>query len=148
LCQSGAITRYLAKVAKLYPEDIRVASMAEMYLEGITEWRNKAYSIWFANDATEQSMDQYLTITVPFYLSVFEKAINENGYLSGDTLSFVDLALWDILKENKYETIYQSDKYPKLNQHYKMIGSLDKVEAYMNSTKRPPSIDEFLNGLN
>jgi glutathione S-transferase len=141
----------LAKEAGLYPSDIRVAAIAEMYLEGITEWRNKAYTIWFAQDAHENDkvsiMDSYLTRTVPFYLSVFENAINDHGYLAGHGLSFVDLALWDILNENKYSTIYASDLYPNLNEHYKLIGSQEKIVAYMNSGSKSPSLDEFLHGL-
>ncbi|KAL0487690.1 glutathione S-transferase P [Acrasis kona] len=147
LCQSGAIARHLAKEANLYPENPRAAAISEMFFEGITEWRNKAYSVWFSPDGKD-AMDNYVTKTVPFYLDIFEKAINEQGLLGNtDKVSYVDLALWDILQENKYTTIYKCDKYPKLDAHYSMISSIKSIQDYLNSNRRPPSIDEFLDAI-
>lgn len=95
--QSGAIMRYLAKIAGAVPEDPIEAAMCDALYEATQDLRTAGLIVnRLEGEAKETEMEKYLA-TLPKSLKYFEKNLGEKQFLMGDKVSYCDFAVWHYL---------------------------------------------------
>ncbi|KAF5841066.1 glutathione S-transferase [Dunaliella salina] len=138
IAQAGAIERYAAKLAHLYPSDPLSAAKVDQVVcfvdeflplfaptMGITDPEAKANA---QREATEKLKPKLAKLN-----EMVEKA--GNGYLAGSKLTYADIAAFCyvcFLLSGMFAgaTMSVLDSYPALSNYRKKIASLPEVKAY------------------
>jgi len=133
ITQSNAILRYIARkndmVGKTEKEKVRVDMMADEYMDLRNGWIKLCY-----NPDFENLKDTYLT-ELPKKLQQFSDFLGNKPWFAGESLTFVDFAMYEMLDQHKYlapDCLRQMDNLQKFQQR---IEGLPKISEFMKSTK-------------
>jgi glutathione S-transferase len=163
--QSVAILRYLGKLGGLYPMDPLEALKVDSMLDTIAETSlpiemsvqgSGRYMIADEPWTKEQVLEIRKRIStsdkhgLPFYLSHFEKVLEENGtgWLVGEKVTIADLQLHRVpawVMSGRLDGIPKDlvDGYPLVKAHHQMIEALPEVVAWRTNHPAPYTDFEF-----
>ena len=170
--QSCAIARYVAKKAGLYPEDSLLAAQTDMVVDAWRDILDIFYGCYVDRVVDNgrlimkmreaqvriNKLNDFFETTVPMHLERFEKMISTDSnspFLVGDSLTWADLALFDLLSTfartaNLWSTpstfFYISEPYgpyqppaeilkpyPLVNQLSKTISETPNIKTWLTS---------------
>ncbi|XP_013188172.2 glutathione S-transferase [Amyelois transitella] len=138
LNQSIAIARYIASQTNLLPSDPWEQAVLDAVAFNVIDFLQKI--ITFRREADpvkkEQLKKQFLSETVDYYLSRFEKELKANNGYFGGKLSWVDFYVMGIIEAINQFTEEQIEKnYPTIVALFQKIRSLPGVKEYIASRK-------------
>ncbi|KAG2433056.1 hypothetical protein HYH02_012760 [Chlamydomonas schloesseri] len=138
LAQSGAIDRYTAKLAGLYPEDplqVAFADQAVFLLNDFTDLFTSTYSLPLEDKI--KARQEILAGKGGEKLKMLEKLVASagGGYLAGDKLSFADLTLFV-----SFSTMIcgQLDGMPK-----DLLKDYPALQAFRNKIAAEPGVKAY-----
>lgn len=164
IAQSTAILRYFGKHTGLYPEDSVDAMKVDAFMDSVEEAIlpiamivMKGYR-WCISDGpwsdeeAAAALKRYVEdekFGLPFYLPIFENALEKNGtgWLVGDKVSVADLKLQAFLSGLKsgFGGVPTNivDKFPKLNDLCTKIEAIPEVVAFRSKHPMPYTDYDF-----
>jgi len=144
IAQSGAIVRYLAKLAGLYGKTLEEQARIDMIGEAFAGDINTTFgSAWFEKDpkAKEEKLAKFWNDTFPNYSGLLEKQLKFNtkggGWFVGNSLTLADIIAFNDLSRFlaiKPECLNAS---PNLHQLVTRVGTLPKIAKWVST--RPKS---------
>nr|ACE81254.1 glutathione S-transferase mu4 [Tigriopus japonicus] len=138
ITQSNAILRYIARKHNLLgqteEEQMRVDIMAEQSMD----FRNGLVRLCY-NQSFDQVKDDYLAALVS-KLDEFAKFLGDRPWFAGESLTFVDFIMYELLDQHRVLAPEVVNQSPKLVDYLNRFEKLPPIEAYMKSDrfmKRP-----------
>jgi len=79
------------------------------------------------------------------YLVKFDKMLTDRTFLLGDSLTYADLALYNVLTVTSAIDVdqYLGQHFPNIRKHYSAVEAHDKVKAYVTSDSRRPPFEPW-----
>ena len=120
LVQSGAIARYIARKYNLYGKSTADQVHCDMLADGIKDILEKLAGYPFQTD--KEAFKTQIRPLIPRYLNCFTNYLLSNnnqemkGFLLGDTITFADITLFDVLERI-------ADIFPGLMSEYPYVES-------------------------
>ncbi|CAH1406486.1 unnamed protein product [Nezara viridula] len=143
--QTFAICRYLARKAGLNGSSEEEGLAIDATVDTLVDMLKKTVLDYFRPDSEERSklLKTSLEVTIPFYLNVFEKQLEENnGYLVAGKLTWADIV---VLTLGTYLCgIFKVDilaDFPKLKEHRQKISELPVIKEWLE--KRPADPEDY-----
>ncbi|KXZ46903.1 hypothetical protein GPECTOR_39g397 [Gonium pectorale] len=140
LAQSGAIDRYVAKLAGLYPEDPLQAALADQVVFQLNDFMDLFTPTWtMEKDAKIKARQEILAgkgkEKLQALAKVLEAAEAEGGYVAGGKLSFADVAVFVNLSGITSPIMDGIpagllDEYPVLKAFRNKIAKVPAIKAY------------------
>ena len=135
IAESGAMVRYVARLANLYPEDLEDIAKAEMLYE-LTQDMGAINPILnyfeYKSDAWQGAYDSYFS-NFPMWVGVAEKLLGDKRYFGGNKPHFGDIAFLHICLNTLEVSPEALEQYPT-------------IFAWVSRMKLIPSIAEYLEG--
>lgn len=134
LVQSNAILRYLARKHGLYGKNNEEAALIDMINDQQEDIR-LAY-IRMIYKEYDTGKEPYIK-ALPDQLASLEKVLSRNnggdGFLVGDSISFADYTIFDILDNHLVLSPTCLDNFPKLKAFHGRMAARPKIAAYRDS---------------
>ncbi|CAH1406490.1 unnamed protein product [Nezara viridula] len=144
LFQSMAVCRHIARKAGLYGSSEDEALEIDVTVDTLEDMRKHTVSHYYQPDSEErdQGMKKSVDVTIPFFLKLFDKQLEENkGYLVAGKLSWADilfLSHCDYLSSLFHVDILAD--FPKLKEYQQKIADLPGIKEWLE--KRPPTPED------
>lgn len=139
LCQSVALTRYLAKKTDLAGKDEWEDLQIDMIVDTIGDLRQAIAAYYYDPDEESRAAkkEPLLNETIPFYMSKFENIAKENnGYLANGRLSWADIYLVAL---GEYMSFIAGtdllEPYPTLTSLKEIVWEIPQIKEWIE--KRP-----------
>ncbi|GIL57255.1 hypothetical protein Vafri_12500 [Volvox africanus] len=138
LAQSGAINRYTAKLAGLYPEDPLKAARADEADFLLVDFMDLFSPTWFLpREEKIKAQQEILAGKGKDKLGFLSKLLGNlgEGYVAGDKLSFVDLTIFSTLSSlvsGMYEGVPTT-----------LLGEYPALKAFRNKIANEPGVKAF-----
>lgn len=142
ISQSGAIVRYAAKLAGVFPADIDECAVADMILE-LTQEMNLINPIQcYFTIGSEIYKEKYATYfgAFPSQISAAQKILGDRKFYGGSVPNFGDFALFHICEATILVAPDSLEPYPVINAWFKSVLALPAVAEYI--AKRPTGSTE------
>ncbi|XP_013188130.2 glutathione S-transferase [Amyelois transitella] len=139
LNQSIAIARYIASQTNLLPSDPWEQAVLDAAVLNVNDFRLKMYPYLMESDEAkkQQLKKEFLTETVDYYLSRFEKELKANNGFFGGKLSWADFYFVGILETVNLVTGEEIEKnYPTIVALLNKIRSLPGVKEYIATRRK------------
>ncbi|CAH1406487.1 unnamed protein product [Nezara viridula] len=143
--QGYAICRYLARKAGLNGSSEEEGLAIDATVDTLMDMIKKTVLDYYQPDSEERSkcLKASLEVTIPFYLNVFEKQLEENnGYFVAGKLTWADIV---VLTLGTYLCgIFKVDilaDFPKLKEHRQKISELPVIKEWLE--KRPADPEDY-----
>ena len=156
LSQTPAIMKYLGKKFGLYPSteeseaqaDSLICFVTDLIAEGRLVFHARCFteSYYTQQEETKGHVEWFKTNRLPMFLKFLEKSLiynlktNSEGYFVGNSLTYVDIAVWHTLvaAESQFPETYTeiTKNIPTLVQFKNKIGSIPRIQAYLASDRR------------
>jgi len=139
LAQTGAIVRFLAKVANLYGSNPWEAARCDMIHEAILDIVQKIYPIFRAQtpDEKEAKTKTFANEELPPWVNALEKQLSSNndgkGFFVGDNLTFADLAAYNMFSFLASMVPGWATNAPKLAALVERVGARPRIAAWVKS---------------
>ncbi|XP_053343661.1 glutathione S-transferase P-like [Clarias gariepinus] len=132
LFQTNSFLRHLGRKHGGYGKNGNEAAMIDMFTDGVEELRNKYVKMIYQE--YETGKDAYIK-DLPNHLSIFEGVLekSKSGFLVGDSISFADYSLLDVLLNHKVLCPTCLDSFPALKGFVQRVSSRPKIKAYLDS---------------
>ena len=144
ISQSGAIVRYVAKLANIYPQDPLAAAQTDMIFELSQEMNliNPLYNFYQVDSPEwKEKHDSYFA-SVPAWITSAQKILGDKEYFAGTKPSYGDFGLFHICETIIAVQPESLDPYPSIKAWIARMNSLPAVQSY--KAKRPgPSTPGF-----
>ena len=148
LIQSGAIVRYLARKYNMYGKSATDQAHCDMLGDGIKDILGKIAGYPFQAD--KEAWKTEVKPLLPRYLNAFTSYLSQNnnkemkGYLLGDTITFVDITLFDVLE--RLTEIFPNilEEYPFVKSFHARMLSRDNIKKYYTSGATLLTGDEYV----
>jgi len=142
IAQSGAIIRYVANLAGVYPQDPERAAIADMVLELAMEM-NPINPIlnWFAVDS-EPYTTAYNTYfaALPARLLALQSILGEGAFFGGDMLSHGDFLMFHILNNTILVKPGSLACFGKLIEWMERMNAIPQLKEYLERRPSPPVV--------
>ena len=142
ISQSGAIVRYVAKLAGCYPADIDTAAEADMILE-LTQEMNLINPIQcyytIGSDAYKENSATFFT-AFPKQLAAAQRILRDRKFYGGDEPHYGDFALFHICNSVEFVAPGYLEPYPAIKTWYNTMLEIPSIAAYL--AKRPTGSTE------
>jgi len=136
IAQSGTITRYCAKLAGLWPENIDEQVKADMLIEHCNDIYNMFAKCKYAGDFTAQK-EAWETLAkkkYPEHLSWLEKMLGTNAYFGGEHPDAGDIAVFSVLNLAERANIdLRLHFFPNLFDHSARVAQLGSISDYVDA---------------
>jgi glutathione S-transferase len=134
LAQSIAIARFVAKKANLYPKDDIEAAESDQWVDAAQDVRIAFSATLRASpEEKEKIIEQVKQNQLKNYLTAAEKHLTKTGYLVGNSLTWSDFALFNVLDFLPVDL----SEYPKVQHIINEIGNSNVIKEYRNSDRYP-----------
>lgn len=142
LAQASAIARYLARRYGLIPEDPMQAALCDSYWESIIEAMDAILTIIYRvpPEQKPQAQEAFVNVGLPSFVkshsAILERNGN-NGHYCGDSLTYVDLALYSLINtinETIPNALTQQNAGALFNL-YQKVSALPNIQAYHASPR-------------
>lgn len=143
--QSCAQLRYIGRLAGIYGANAFEQALIDEFMDAVTDAgatlgykgetdKEKQKAMRLALIADDGALTAFLK-KFALRMEENEKRGNKNGFIVGDTLSIADLFLFGAMGSwisGYYDHIPKDlfAKHERLDKHFKMIGSVDKIKAF------------------
>ncbi|XP_065919779.1 glutathione S-transferase A3-like [Dysidea avara] len=137
LIQSSAIVRYLARKYSMYGKTSTDQVHCDMLAEGIKDMVSKIAGYLFQAD--KEAWKAEVSPLIPRYLNAFTSYLSQNnnkemkGYLLGDTITFVDITLFDVLERLTEIFPGMLEEYPFIKSFHARMLSRENIKKYYTS---------------
>lgn len=144
ICQSGAISRYLAKLSSpsLYPTDIIAAAEADMIYE-LTQDMNLINPIlnFYQKDSEiyHEKYREYFA-ALPNRLKACAKLLQDKSFFGGESPHFGDLALFHICQSTLHVQPDCLEAFPTIRKWVDRCSELEGVKEYLASRPTSPNV--------
>ena len=142
ISQSGAIVRYVAKLAGCYPADIDSAAEADMILE-LTQDMNDINLIQcyytIGSDVYKENSATFFT-AFPKQIAAAQRILHDRKFYGGDEPHYGDFALFHICNSVEFVAPGSLDPYPAIKTWYNTMLEVPSIAAYL--AKRPTGSTE------
>lgn len=142
IAQSGAIIRYVANLAGVYPQDPERAAVADMVLELAMEM-NPINPIlnWFAVDseAYAAAYNAYFT-ALPARLLALQRILGESAFFGGDKVSHGDFLLFHILNNTILVSPGSLTCFGTLVGWMERMNAIPQLKEYLERRPGPPLV--------
>jgi glutathione S-transferase len=130
MSQTMAIARFLAKRLNLAGKDEHEQAIVDMWSEQLTDLRNEFHQAYVIQRTNEKQMERFRTDYTPRYFKSFhdQLAKNKTGYLVGDSLTWIDLFLFNYTHALVGHLDW--DAYPEIKTHYEKIKNLPSLDDF------------------
>ena len=140
--ESGAISRFAAKKAGLYPDDPELAMRCDELMDLSSDILNNCPG-GDTPEAKKKARLDYAAGKLKVYIDLLARRLEENGgpYVSGSTLTigdlFVEFMVVNQIKVGDFDYIDPSyiDQWPKLVAFHELVHKHEAVAAYYASKK-------------
>ncbi|KAM6218735.1 glutathione S-transferase Mu 1 [Rhynchocyon petersi] len=136
ITQSNAILRYIARKHNLCgeteEEKIRVDILENQVMDTRIELARVCYSPDF-----EKLKPSYLE-GLPGKMKLYSQFLGKRPWFAGDKITFVDFLAYDVLDMNRIFEPKCLDAFPNLKDFMARFEGLDRISAYMKSSKFLP----------
>ena len=142
IAQSGAIQRYAAKLAGLYPDDDpKMLAEVEMVLGALEDLVPKLIEIVFGSDE-EQKQDKieaFVKVAMPKTFTVLEaRAREDTKFMLREAPTLADIALFSFIHhaiwKNFGKDAFLESTYPRLHQVVENVGQLPSLQKYLETS--------------
>ncbi|XP_066525569.1 glutathione S-transferase P-like isoform X2 [Hoplias malabaricus] len=132
LFQSNAILRHLGRKHGAYGKCDKEASLIDMMADGVEDLRLKYIKLIYQE--YETGKEAYIK-DLPNHLCKFEAVLSKNksGFLVGDSISFADYNLFDLLLNHKVLCPTCLDTFPALKSFVDVLSARPKIKAFLDS---------------
>ncbi len=146
IAQSGAIARYAAKLAKIYPSDPLAAARADMIFEYAQELNmiNPLLNFWPMETDTWSNNNRTFFDNLPRHLDTLSTMLAEKPFFCGNTPNHGDFAIFHVLDACITMKPHSLDEYPVLINFLERIQNIPSVRVYLEN--RPPAHEVGLCG--
>jgi len=134
ITQSNAILRYIARkndmCGKTEQEKVWVDMMADEAMDFRNGWVRLCYNPKFAD-----LKGPYLEKTLPSKLDSFEKFLGDRPFFCGDSPTFPDFHMYELLVQHAMLAPEQIDSHKKLSAFIQRFEALPKIKAFKESNR-------------
>lgn len=142
IAQSGAITRYVAKLAGVYPTDPDKAAVADMVQELAMEMNviNPILN-WFPVDSEHRSKE-YATYFSAFddRMVAVQRILGSQQFFGGEGPSHGDFSLLHIMDVTLTIKPDALDSHPELKAWVERMKAIPQVQRYLSERPQPPYV--------
>ena len=132
LSQSNAILRYIARKHDMLGKTDKEKAMVDMMAEESMDFRNGWVRLCY-NPDFENLKDGYLT-NLDTKLQQFSKFLAKKTWFAGDSLTFVDFVMYELIDQHKFLAPNCLKKYENLEAFQSKFEELPKIAEYMKSS--------------
>jgi glutathione S-transferase len=154
ICQTANVLQYLAPKLNLVPKDAATRLWAHQLQLLVTDFVVEAHdvhhpiakSLYYEEQKPEslRRAENFRSVRLPKFLGYFERVLKENpdrsGGLVGKSLSYVDLAVFQVMAGLHYAfpaTMARlGPTYPELMALYRAVPGRPRIAAYLASPRR------------
>lgn len=134
IAQSGAIVRYCAKLANLWPQKMEDVVMADMLIEQSEDIFKLFGKAKYAGDedAQKEKWIELKETKLPQKLDSLAKLLGDKTYFSGDNHTAGDVAIFStlfLLVQAGLEEVLS--EYPTLQSHYENVLKLGSINEFV-----------------
>ncbi|ESO92139.1 hypothetical protein LOTGIDRAFT_233205 [Lottia gigantea] len=143
-CQGGAIVRYLARKGRIYGNNDLDASRIDELYDGSRDFWIAFAAIGFQDEA-QALQTSLISKTMPRYLPIFNKILEDNGsgYLYGKSVTLADLGLLEaLLMVHEYFGTSSMEAFPAVQKFYNLMTEDSKIAAFLKSPHRKGKNDD------
>lgn len=143
IAQSGAIARYAAKLAKIYPEDPTEAARADMIYEVAQDMNviGAILNFWPISSEVYNSNYQAYFESFPRYAKILVGILGDKKFFGGNVQPhFGDFAIFHILDATITVKSDALAEFPVLINFIHSIRSIPSISAYLDSRQGPPHV--------
>jgi len=136
IAQSGTITRYCAKLAGLWPEDIDEQVEADMLIEHCNDIYNMFAKCKYAGDpaAQKEAWETLAKKKYPEHLLWLEKMLGDDAYFGGEHPNAGDIAVFSVINLAERAKIdIRLHFFPSLFDHSARIAQLGSISDYLDA---------------
>ena len=154
ISQTANILQYLgprlglvpkAEAARLWAHQLQLV-LADFVVEAHDTHHPVAKSLYYEDQKPEalRRSENFRALRLPKFLGYFERLLEAHpgGHLVGDTLSYVDLSMFQVIEGLNYAFPKAmqglSPKHPRLMALHRMVGERPRIAAYLASPRRLP----------
>ncbi|XP_059529608.1 glutathione S-transferase Mu 1 isoform X2 [Myotis daubentonii] len=137
LTQSNAILRYLARKHNLCGETEEEVIRVDMLENEAMDTANLLARLCYSPDF-EKHKPEYLKV-LPEKLKLFSEFLGKKSWFAGDKLTYVDFLAYDVLDLHRTFEPKCLDAFPNLKDFIARIEGLEKIAAYMKSSRFLPA---------
>uniref|UniRef100_A0AAR2LT20 Glutathione S-transferase n=1 Tax=Pygocentrus nattereri TaxID=42514 RepID=A0AAR2LT20_PYGNA len=132
LFQSNAFLRHLGRRHGAYGKNDCEAAHIDMFADGVEDLRTKYLKMIYQE--YETGKDAYIK-DLPNHLCKFEAVLakNKSGFLVGDSISFADYSLFEVLLNHQVLSPTCLDSFPALNSFVATLSARPKIKAFLDS---------------
>ena len=137
LVQSGATVRYIARKYNLYGKSPADQVHCDMLADGIKDMLGKLTGYPFQKD--KEAFKAQIRPLIPRYLTCFTNYLSKNnneemkGFLLGDTITFADITLFDVLERIAEIFPNVMSEYPYVESFHARMLSRDSIKKLYSS---------------
>ncbi|EDV25288.1 Glutathione S-transferase [Trichoplax sp. H2] len=145
VAQSGAITRYLARVAGINGKTTTEKAMADMYVDTfIYDIVEKSYSFRLPalepdEEKRKEKAQEFLKEKLIPFLDQLEELYKKNGggpWFCGETFTYADLAYFRMVN-NVHDLVMQvPTPHPHLQENYERTANIPRIAEYQKNKKQ------------
>jgi glutathione S-transferase len=147
--ESGAIIRYLAKKANIYPSDPLEAAKADMMFD-LSQDMNSINPILnflpVESDKWKELYENYFK-SLPFHLGNMTDILGEKPFFCGENPNHGDFAILNVLINSVTVKPNCLDDFPKMKEYVTRVSSLPGIENYLKTRLRENEVgmpDSFM----
>uniref|UniRef100_G1QFA6 Glutathione S-transferase n=2 Tax=Myotis lucifugus TaxID=59463 RepID=G1QFA6_MYOLU len=137
LTQSNAILRYLARKHNLCGETEEEKIRVDMLENEAMDTANQLARVCYSPDFEKQK-PEYLKV-IPEKMKLFSQFLGKKSWFAGDKLTYVDFLAYDVLDLHRTFEPKCLDAFPNLKDFVARIEGLEKIAAYMKSSRFLPA---------
>eukprot|EP01031_Cornospumella_fuschlensis_P036959 gene36959-44836_t len=142
IAQTGAIARYVGKLAKVYPENPLAAARADMVFEFAQELNmvSPLLNFWpISTDVWKNNYELFFN-SLPRQLSIADNLLGDHHFFGGDSPCHGDFALFHILDACRTMQADCLDTFPRLAHFMSRFAELPGVREYLANRLPPQSV--------
>ena len=134
ICQSTAITRYLAGKYNFAGADLAERATADMFHMGVIDLFEHLIKIQFYTAEADRpaAFEKFGKEVLPGHLTNLGNLV-KGPYVLGDHLSYADIALFDVLSHLKKANPGVIDAFPKVGAVYTAVAANEGIAKYVAS---------------
>ncbi|XP_036308427.1 glutathione S-transferase Mu 1 isoform X2 [Pipistrellus kuhlii] len=137
LTQSNAILRYIARKHNLCGETEEEKIRVDMLENEVMDTGNQLARVCYSPDFEKQK-PEYLK-ALPEKMKLFSQFLGKKSWFAGDKLTYVDFLAYDVLDLHRTFEPTCLDTFPNLKDFIARIEGLEKIAAYMKSSRFLPA---------
>jgi len=132
LTQSNAILRYIARQHNMLGNTDVEKAMVDLMAEESMDFRNGWVRLCY-NPEFDSLKETYLS-NLDTKLDQFSKFLAKKTWFAGESLTFVDFVMYELIDQHKFLAPSCLKKYPNLEAYQTRFEELPKIAEYMKST--------------